>query len=641
MVLKTETTSAKNVVMAASYQVADSKFFDQLQAHPEEQDQYLFLEHHPEFQGFWKVEGLDNHFVFDFKELIGPYRVVSPATLEEFLDLASELNYKVSFLEEPSKVIGSYEKLNTPPPFELNSSLEGTINGLLPYQLQGFNYLKDLKGGVALWSTGVGKTLCAISLLKYHEYDVALYVVKSHNKINTQRSLKRFGSLESVVVDGSKKKRDRLWDEALESPGQILVTNYEKFRYDKEKIQKLFEGRKVCIVWDEAPTRLKNRTTKLYRSVSSCIYTCPPPAVNSSQLRPSSIHQWVLSATPIENSPEDYFNVVRLIDPSVFGTVKNFHDEYVKSYSYFSPTTPETWHNLDKMALKAAHITHRVDKTDPDIADQFPNVIDEPLYIDWDPSHRKLYDKLTSKAAKINFEEVNVLALITVLQMICDAPSMVLNSGAMYEAYEGAVTEWMEGGGKEPSKEGSEAALQLISQIGKESFTDSDHTKLLALKELITEIHKDESLIVFSSFNDGLLPILEKKFAEWGVSHVRYTGDQEQEDKFMRGEAQVFLSSDMGSDSLSLEQGSAVIHYDLPWKHSTLTQRQNRIHRVVSQHDTVRYYKLMMADSIEDRKLKIIQQKKKFHEQIFDGQLSDQSLSARMSAEDFRYILLG
>jgi SNF2 family DNA or RNA helicase len=158
-----------------------------------------------------------------------------------------------------------------------------------------------------------------------------------------------------------------------------------------------------------------------------------------------------------------------------------------------------------------------------------------------------------------------------------------------------------------------------------EALTDDRHTKLDTLRELLTEVHSDEKVLVFSAFNDALMPILEKHFSEWGVTYVRYHGSDTQkqaaQDAFADdNNVQVFLSSDAGSDSLSLEQASVVIHYDLPWKWSTFIQRQNRIHRVVSKFEKVRYYTLQMADSVEDRKVEIIQRKSGYHQSIFQGE---------------------
>lgn len=607
----------------------------------------MILEHHPDFQGQWIVQSLVPGWFFDFSDLIGPYRALSPAKLNQFLTLAKDFNYKVAFGEDPQNILEAYDGLNEEPAVTLNSTLPGTVNGMLPYQVQGFNFLKDLAGGVAMWSTGTGKTVLASALLKYHtdmlDFDLAFVVVKSHNKINTQRTLLGLSGVESTILDGPQKRRQETLLALAKAPvGTVVVTNYEKFRIDNAHLKPLFEKR-ILIIWDEMPTKLKNRTTQIYKSARSLLYR----KVDLTDQRPESLRQYMLSATPIENNPEDWFNCVRLLDPSVYGSIADFHDEYVAGWSYFGHN-PETWQNLDKMGLKAAHITHQVDKNDPDIAAQFPDVIETPYYIDWDRKDRVIYDMLANEAKKsledrVNFEDDGILGMISVMQMMCDAPSMVSNSAALRAAYEDAVEDYYYG--KPPTKEGSEVARKLQELLTRKLDNDS-HTKIEVLRQLILEDHPVDKVIVFSSFNEALLPILEGYMKQWKVKYVRYEGSSKQkqaaQDAFTNDPSiRVFLSSDQGSDSLSLEAASVVIHYDLPWKYSTYIQRQNRAHRVTSTHDHVRYYTLMMENSVEDRKLKIIKKKQAYHEQVFKGAIAEQAESARMSREDLLYILGG
>lgn len=618
-----------------------------------EADKWLIVEPHPDFQGRWIVQSLSPHYLFEFEHLVGSYRALSPARLEEFLETAEALGYKVAFGEAPTTLLDAWEGLDDPPPIKINSRLPGTVNGLLPYQVQGFNYLKDLDGGVALWQTGTGKSVLAIALLKYHlakgTFDTALFVVKAHNKINTQRAISRLGDINSFVIEGDRKQRERLYADITQIGDPVVaITNYEKFRVDQDEMLSLFEDRRILIFWDEMPTKLKTRGTALYKSVRKCLYTSTHPIWEKK--RPSELRQYMLSATPIENDPEDFFSCVRLLDPSVFGTVAEFRDQFVARYNYFRQTQPEAWHNLEKMGLLAAPITHQVDKTDPSISKQFPSVIEEPYYIDWDPKDRKIYDEIAGEVRRtlnqrLTFDSDSVLAMIGVMQMLCDAPSMVADSAARREAFDQAwdyFVEQSEYGAKVPSKEGSETALKLFSFLGEE-LTNKRHTKLQTLSELILDSHPTEKILVFSAFNDALIPILEEKLREWKVSFVSYRGSERERqaaiDSFQSDEKiRVFLSSDRGSDSLNFEMASVVIHYDLPWKWSTYIQRQNRVHRVTSSFDKVRYYTLMMANSIEDRKMDIIRRKQNYHNQIFDG-VEETTASSKMSYEDLLYIL--
>lgn len=629
-----------------SYTVVDDRLIEALESSEKARSEWLFLEPHPSFKGQWKVECLDSHFFFDFKDIVGPYRTVAPSNLAEFLDEADERGYEVAFFEDPGTILDVYEHLNDTPDVKLNSNFEGTVNGFLPYQVQGYNMLKDLKAGIAMWDTGTGKTVLAGALIQHHlnleNFDVAFLVVKSGNRINSQRKLKKLCGIESVATPVLKKKRLKVYDTLYGKTNQIVVCNYENFRDDLEQILPLFENQRVLCIWDEMPTKLKTRTTELYKSVKHCLfdYDYEWPGVSAKKWRPDSIHQYMLSATPIENDPEDFFNCVRLLDPTILGTVAQFRKEFVARYNYFDENKPDAWHKLDKIGHLTAHMVHQVDKTDPDIAKQFPEVIEEDFIVEWDLEHRALYNEVLDRADQL---EVLPIATIALLQMVCDEPSMLTNSAAVYEAYAEAWEEWEgdEEETKEPKKQGSESAAMLIDGL---DIPEVEGPKQRRLKYLLTEKHRGEKCCVFSAQNETLLPILEKRLQEWGVNYVRYAGTAKQrqaaEDAFMEDpEVQVFLSSDMGSDSLDLFEGSVVIHYNLPWKWSTKIQRQNRINRASSTHALNLVYTLMMDTSIEYRKKKVIGQKYVYHKGVFKGAIADQSTSARMTLEDLYYML--
>lgn len=611
----------------------------------ESKGDYLLLEPHPDFKGQWKVNCLDPHYYFDFREVIGPYRAVSPAKLEEFVSFAEESQYKVAFFEDPTTILDDFEALNQVPEITLVSKFDDTINGLLPYQVQGYNMLKDQRAGVAMWDTGTGKTVLATALTKYHlaasRLHTAWIVVKSPNKVNTQRKLYEVGELDSWVVPRTKKKRIALYEEIMSVRNQVVVANYENFREDREYFEEMFTGTRVICVWDEMPTKLKTRTSQMYEAVKHTLFKNKGPSVSSEWYRPSFISQYMLSATPIENSPEDWFNCIRLMDPDLYGTVKEFRGEYVSTYNHFDENKPETWHKLDKIGLKAAHITHQVDKTDPDIAKHFPEVIEEPFYVEWNAKDRKLYDKILGKGKA---EKVNPLALINLLQMVCDEPTMLLDSAAHREVFDLELKLYEAGElGYEPNKKGSEAAIKLIEGL---DFSNEVHGKQEALRYLVGDKHLGEKTCIFSASNATLMPTLEKRLTEWQIPYVLYDGTdsqkQEAQDRFMEDpDIWVFLTSDQGSDSIDLYEGQNVINYNLPWKWSTKIQRQNRIHRVVSNHTYNRVYTLIHENSIEERKLKIIDQKKMYHDAVFKGAIKDQSTSARMTKGDIFYILTG
>lgn len=641
--------------------VLDEDQIDVIVSLPEdEQARWLLLEEHPEFKGFWLVNGFHPDFFFDLEDIIGSYCTVAPAELERFFDTADEAGYYVGFIESPEHILESYAHLSDTPPVSINSTMAGTVNGFLPWQGQAINFLKDISGK-AIHSTGTGKTAVATGLIKYHSerqnFDICLYVCKAHNKIGTQRKLMQLGDIESTILDASTAaKRASMYADLYrrleDGERLVLITNYEKFREDEEAFKLLAADRDLMCIYDEMPTRLSNRDTLLYKSVLRTVWKTQTDEPNStpnplkSKHRVKSYRAYELTATPIENDPEGDYNCTRLVDPTVFGSVRDFRDEYVARFNYFDEYKPEAWHNLDKMALKQAHITHVVNKNDPDVAKYFPKDHYEPIIIDWDPRDRRVYDTLIGKATKLvntNLEEANVLALIGVMQMMCDMPSMINASAASREAWMQEMDGFMGDDEDAPIVKGSSVAWELIQAIGKK-LIDANHTKLIMLRDILLDKHPDDKCLVYTTWNDLQIPTLSRYLTDWGVDHVTYTGTGKQkqaaQDHFRREDScRVFLSSDAGSDSWDAEMAAVGIDYNLPWKYSTRVQRWNRRNRVNSPHKFQYAYGLIMADSIEDRKEQIIARKQGYHQTVYEGKVNEAALSARMTRADLLYIL--
>lgn len=627
-----------------------------------EQRDYLFLVPSEQFPGRWYVDALHQEFFIDFEEVIGKYRTVSPATLAEFLSRCTDLGYKAVFEEDPFQILTAWDHLNDPPEFSLNSHMAETINGFLPFQLQGLNYLtKTPRGGFAVWSTGTGKTALTVGLIKKHieidGFDLAVCVCKRHSKIDTQRKLQSLGDLNSVILDGTPKKRQQLFeqiDEEIEagSPA-IVIVNYEKFRENTDEFIDLISDRKVVFIWDEMPTKLSNRDTRLYASVKSVLYDIKDSTVKWDKRRPYELRQYALSATPIENTPVGLLNQVRLIDPTIWPSIRKWEAKYVSGRDFFSKL-PSTFRDLDLIGLEIEHITHQVDKKDPDIAALFPDVMEEVIYVDWSPQDRKLYDALQSIAKSMALEAedgegkaINALQLIGVLQMVCDAPSMVQKSAENRIEFEEALASFDEDDHDLLSDfvSGSEAAMRLLEGRTK-PLTDEHCNKLDALCDLILTKHPDDKIIVFSKLSHYIQPIISQRFDELGIKYVVYRGTdlqrQKAKDEFRTDpDIQVFLSSDIGSDGIDLPEARINVNYDLPYTYARKVQRQNRNHRVNSEHESVVFYDLLMPDSVEDRVAEIVARKQGYHMEIFKGEIAEEAINARMTSEDLWYILTG
>ena len=282
--------------MKSRYRLLTEDLLDEIEGQDREgQEEWLFLSQSSEFRGRWEVTALWPAWFFDFEPIVGHYRTVSPAALGEFLTFAENGGYKVVFEDPPEDILASYDSLRDPPPFSLNSTLENTVHGMFPWQIEAFNKLvrdESLKAGLVIHDTGLGKTSFIAAAIKWHEehghpFDLALVVVKKNNKIDMQRKLLTLGGIDSLVVEGTVKKRDRVYEEVsnglLDGQKQVLITNYEGFRNDEDVFKWLARRPRRVGFWDEMPTRLSNRKTKVYESVQKTLWDVFQPMTKRSR----------------------------------------------------------------------------------------------------------------------------------------------------------------------------------------------------------------------------------------------------------------------------------------------------------------------------------------------------------------------
>ena len=340
----------------------------------------------------------------------------------------------------------------------------------------------------------------------------------------------------------------------------VIIVNYEQFRGDKKFFQALVTGHKVMLVLDEAPTKIRNRKTQVWKALCEILYTSgmekdgkwivyPDPKA----LRPADMIAYVTSATPITNSPLDFYNIIRLISPNQLGSIKKFESEHViwgtvqlvgRGGRIITTRQIKGYKNLEQIGIKVADMTHTVDKTDPDIAAMFPKVFEDEIVVDLSDHQQKLYNKLAKRySASIELfasmqkgyhmtegekrELQKLLAVFGVLQMIVDDPALVLESAEEYEATNG--------------ESGSEVAVEFRALIGDDSqFEDNGEETRVAKNEALRELVEDNSdkVIAFSTHSTRYQARLSAWLTKWGIGHVTYNGDmsmkqkQAAEDKF-------------------------------------------------------------------------------------------------------------
>src|SRR5690606_34921997 len=130
------------------------------------------------------------------------------------------------------------------------------------------------------------------------------------------------------------------------------------------------------------------------------------------------------------------------------------------------------------------------------------------------------------------------------------------------------------------------------------------------------------NILIFSQFTE-VLGLIEALLQEQKVVFGKLTGQtrkrQQVIDAFQNGELRVFLISlKAGGSGLNLTAADVVIHVDPWWNPAVENQATDRAHRI-GQDKPVFVYKLVAADTVEERIQQMQQHKQALADSLFSA----------------------
>jgi SNF2 family DNA or RNA helicase len=163
-------------------------------------------------------------------------------------------------------------------------------------------------------------------------------------------------------------------------------------------------------------------------------------------------------------------------------------------------------------------------------------------------------------------------------------------------------------------------------------------SKLVALIQMLRELASEgRRVLVFSQFT-SMLELIKPELATAEIDHVELTGaTRDRADpisRFQSGAVPVFLISlKAGGRGLNLTAADTVIHYDPWWNPAVEHQATDRAHRI-GQTKPVFVYKLITADTVEERIIELQDKKGRLAAATLDAGAAVGSLAA----EDLDYL---
>jgi SNF2 family DNA or RNA helicase len=164
-------------------------------------------------------------------------------------------------------------------------------------------------------------------------------------------------------------------------------------------------------------------------------------------------------------------------------------------------------------------------------------------------------------------------------------------------------------------------------------------SKLEDLMDMVGEmIAEGRRILLFSQFT-SMLDLMKPRLAAAGITFVELRGDTRDRAapvrRFEAGEVPLFLISlKAGGRGLNLVAADTVIHYDPWWNPAVEEQASDRAHRI-GQTKSVFIYKLIAADTVEERILEL-QERKAALANIAFGE--DGAVLPAMAAEDIDFL---
>jgi superfamily II DNA or RNA helicase len=382
----------------------------------------------------------------------------------------------------------------------------------------------------------------------------------------------------------------------------LLRSNPEKFWAQPRVIASIATARRAehvallerqhydLVIVDEAH-HLKNRVTANWKLVN---------ALNKRFLL-------LLSATPVQNSLVELYNLLTLLKPGIFKTEKEFRESYMTSGK---PRVPA---NKEKMRDLMRDVMIRNTRSLVDV--KLPPRHAMTMRLDATATERECYDELSGLVAELHAKASSQqrLSMRHLLSAAGSTPATAANALTRYLSNHRAGSAWHElrdryEGIRAGSKE--RELLELLEQNPQE-------------KKMVFVHHRETLVRLAELAGDARIPCV---LFEGGMTGMEKDAAVER----FRDDIPLLLCTESGGEGRNLQFCNTLINFDLPWNPMAIEQRIGRIHRIGQTRD-VFVFNLAVRDTLEDQMLRILDEKINMFELVVGeidailGEMSDES----------------
>jgi len=290
----------------------------------------------------------------------------------------------------------------------------------------------------------------------------------------------------------------------------------------------------------------------------------------------------LLSATPVQNDLTELYNLLTLLKPGIFKTLKEFRAAHVTAGKPRQPANPERLRELMRGAM--------VRNTRAVVALKLPRRHAVTICADGTEGEPRAYRELEAAARRLAAEGTNRLALRHLLGAAGSSPAAAA-----------AAVRRLSGRHVDPSWHALAQRWASIGVGGKEAV----------LLDLLRR-NPDEKKLVFVHYRKTL-EHLAALLAREGFAFARFEGALSGPAKDaaiaeFRERVPVLLCTESGGEGRNLQFCNTLINFDVPWNPMAIEQRIGRIDRIGQQRE-VFVFNLVTRGTLEQQILSLLDEK--------------------------------
>ncbi|TXL70715.1 ATP-dependent helicase [Vineibacter terrae] len=291
----------------------------------------------------------------------------------------------------------------------------------------------------------------------------------------------------------------------------------------------------------------------------------------------------LLSATPVQNDLIELYNLLTLLKPGIFKTLKEFRAAYMVPGQRRQPANPERLRALMRDAM--------VRNTRAVVALRLPRRHAVTIRVDGSEGEQAAYQDLAAATRRLVGGGTSRLALHHLLGAAGSSPAAAAAAVTRFAERHLDAPDWR-------------ARAQRWASLG-------DGRKEAALLDLLQR-NPDEKKLVFVHYRETLNH-LAGLLARQGIAFARFEGSLSGPDKDaaiaeFRDSVPVLLCTESGGEGRNIQFCNTLINFDVPWNPMAIEQRIGRIDRIGQQRE-VFVFNLVTRGTLEEQLLHLLDEK--------------------------------